>query len=125
MHELGIATSIFQAARQEALRHPGKRLRKVKIRVGELSGVNPDALNFGFEALVGDSKLESVELEIESCPRRQRCPACGLDFTVPKYDLKCPRCGTEETEFAGGDELELASLEMEDYEPGAVTAQGS
>ena len=125
MHELGIATSILQAARQEALRHPGAHLRRVKVRVGELSGVNPDALSFGFEALVRDSKLEPLELEIESCPRQQRCPACALTFTVAEYDLRCPQCGTEDTAFAGGDELELASLEMEDHEQGAAAAQSA
>ncbi|MGE5204176.1 MAG: hydrogenase maturation nickel metallochaperone HypA [Chlamydiota bacterium] len=122
MHELGIATSVLQAARQEALRHPGSRLRKVKLRLGELSGVNAEALSFCFEVLTREGNREPLELEIESCPRRQRCPACEQTFTVRDYDLTCPTCGAAETEFAGGDELELASLEMEDYEPSAAAA---
>ena len=124
MHELGIATSILQSAREEARRHPGARLRAVRVRVGEFSGVNPDALSFGFEALARGSEFGQVKLEIETCPRRQHCPRCDRTFTVAEYDLKCPQCGTAETEFAGGDELELASLEMEDYEPSAAGAQG-
>lgn len=123
MHELGIATSILQSAREEALRHPGARLRAVRVRVGELSGVNPDALSFCFETLARESELGPIKLEIESCPRRQHCPRCDQTFTVADYDLKCPQCGTAETEFAGGDELELASLEMEDYEPSIAGAQ--
>jgi hydrogenase nickel incorporation protein HypA/HybF len=125
MHELGIATSVLQAARQEAMRFPGARLRKVKMRLGELAGVNPEALSFCFEVLVRDGKLEPLELEIETCPRRQRCPACGKTFSVPGYDLTCPSCGTQETEFVSGDELELASLEMEDYEPSLAGAEGA
>ena len=125
MHELGIATSVLQAARREAQRHPGARLRKVKVRVGELSGVNPEALSFCFEVLARESNLGSLELEIESCRRRQRCPTCAQTFTVANYDLSCPQCGTAETEFVSGDELELASLEMEDYEPSAAAAQNS
>ncbi|HEV2114504.1 MAG TPA: hydrogenase maturation nickel metallochaperone HypA [Terriglobales bacterium] len=125
MHELGIASSVLQEAREEAQRHPGARLRKVRVRVGELSGVNPDALRFCFEVLVRDAKLEPLELEIETCARQQRCPACDLTFTVAGYDLSCPTCGTAETQFVSGDELELASLEMEDYEPSAIAAQSS
>lgn len=125
MHELGIATSVLQEARREAQRHPGTRLRRIRVRMGELSGVNPEALSFCFEVLVRESKLEPLELEIESCPRRQRCPACGLTFTVANYDLTCPGCGGAPTEFAGGDELELAALEMEDYERSAPEAQSS
>jgi hydrogenase nickel incorporation protein HypA/HybF len=107
---------VLQEVQQEAQRHPGVRLRKVKVRVGELSGVNPEALGFSFEVLVRDAGLEPLELEIETCPRRQRCPTCLQTFAVPEYDLRCPSCGTAETEFAGGDELELASLDTEDYE---------
>ena len=125
MHELGIAASVLQEAQQEALRHPGTRLRMVKVRVGELSGVNPEALSFSFEVLVREAGLEPLGLEIESCPRRQRCPACRETFMVTEYDLCCPNCGTAETEFAGGDELELASLEMEDYESSVAGAKGS
>ncbi len=125
MHELGIATAVLQEARQEAQRHAGARLRKIRLRVGELSGVNAEALRFGFEVLARESELEPLELEIENCPRRQRCPACELTFTVANYDLTCPGCGSAQTEFVSGDELEVASLEMEDYEPGAAGAQGS
>jgi hydrogenase nickel incorporation protein HypA/HybF len=125
MHELGIATSVLQAARQEAGRHPGARLRKVKVRVGELAGVNPEALSFCFEVLVREGNLQPLELEIESCARRQHCRTCGLTFAVAGYELACPGCGAAETEFVSGDELELASLEMEDYEPSAAAAEGS
>ena len=125
MHELGIANSVLQAAREEAQRRPGTRLRKLRLRVGELSGVNPEALRFCFEILARESNLEPPELEIESCPRRQRCRACDLTFTVADYDLNCPSCGAGKTEFVSGDELELASLEMEEYEPSIAGAESS
>jgi hydrogenase nickel incorporation protein HypA/HybF len=125
MHELGIAASVLQEAQQEARRHPRTRLRKVKVRVGEFSGVNPEALSFSFEVLARHAGIEPLELEIELCPRRQRCPACQRTFTVAEYDLRCPSCGSPGTEFAGGDELELASLEMEDYEPSVAGAKSS
>lgn len=120
MHELGIANSVLQEAQQQASCHPGARLRKVKLRVGEMSGVNPEALRFCFEVLARDSQVGPVELEIELCARRQRCPGCNRTFTVVNYNLTCPHCGSAQTEFAGGDELELSSLEMEDYAPGAA-----
>lgn len=125
MHELGIAASVLQEAQQEAQRHPGTRLRKVTVRVGELSGVNPEALSFSFEVLVREAGLEPLGLEIESCARKQRCHKCEKTFTVANYELICPHCGTAETEFVGGDELELASLEMEDYEPSLAAAKSS
>jgi hydrogenase nickel incorporation protein HypA/HybF len=113
MHELGIAHSVLEAVRAEARLHPGARLTKVGVRVGELSGVEPDSLSFCFEALVAGSDLAPLELAIERCPRRHRCPACDFSFVVVEYELACPRCGKAQTDCIGGEELELSFLEVE------------
>lgn len=114
MHELSIAKSLLESVRAEIAQRPGARLHKVGLRVGELCGVNADALSFSFEVLVKGTDLEAVELEIESCPRRQRCPQCSNVFKVENYDLACPNCGTSRTECVGGQELEFSYLELEE-----------
>ncbi len=113
MHEIGIAQSVLEAVEAEARRYPGARLLKVGLRVGELSGVDPDALAFCFEALTRGTEWERLALEIEACPRRHRCPACGAAFPVVDYDVVCPACANPQTECIGGDELELAYVQME------------
>ena len=114
MHELGIANSVLEAARAEMQQRPGARLVKIGLRVGELSGVDPEALRFGFDALARGTDLETASLEIEFCPRRQRCPACGREFTVVDFEVACPGCAEARTECISGDELSLAYLEMEE-----------
>ena len=114
MHELSIANSILDAVRAEAARRPGARLVKVGVRVGELSGIQPDALSFSFEALVRGSNLEPLALEIEDCPRRQRCPECGREFQVHDFDITCPDCGEASTRCISGDELDLIYMEIEE-----------
>lgn len=114
MHELSIADAVLSAVRAEAERHPGARLTKVGVRVGELSGVNADALSFCFESLVQGTELEPLALEVEACPRRHRCPRCSCTFAVVDYDVACPDCGASPTDCIGGDELELAYLEVEE-----------
>lgn len=113
MHELSIADAILDAVRSEADKRPGAHISKVGVRIGALSGVEPEALSFGFSALVQGTTLEPLTLEIERVPRRQRCPACDVTFDVADDNLACPRCGHIETQFAGGDELDLAYLEIE------------
>ena len=124
MHELGIANSLLQLAREEAQRHPGARIRRLRVRIGELSGVNADALSFGFEVLARDSGLTGLTLDIEYAPRQQHCPACDHTFVVRDYDITCPACGAAETKFASGDELEVVSLEMDD-DRSTVTTQSA
>ncbi len=114
MHELSIATAILDSVAREVSRHGGVRPTKVGVRIGELSGVDPDALSFGFEALVKDSAWEPLTLEIEFCPRRQRCPACGSTFAAKNFEIACPQCGAASTECISGNELDIAYLEVEE-----------
>jgi hydrogenase nickel incorporation protein HypA/HybF len=117
MHEMAIAGSVLEALEKEAARFPGKRIAKVGLRIGELAGVDRQALSFCFEALVRETEWEPLELAIEFCPRRHRCDACSQEFVVEQYQVACPLCGSLRTSFRGGDELELAYLEVEDREP--------
>lgn len=117
MHEMGIANSVLEAVRAEAARHPRAQPRKVAVRIGELAGLDSSALRFCIEALIRETNLAALELEIETCPRRHRCPRCGGQFNVKDYNFQCPGCGEMATECISGDQLELAYLEVNEHEP--------
>jgi hydrogenase nickel incorporation protein HypA/HybF len=117
MHEIGIVEAILDAVKTEARLRPGSVPRKVAVRIGELAAVDPEALRFSFEALTRATELEALELEIEMGPRRHLCSHCNLQYHVVEFDLHCPQCGQESTRCVGGEELEIAYLEMETYEP--------
>jgi len=114
LHELSIAAAILDRVAAEAARHAGSRFTKVGVRVGELSGVDPEALSFGFQALTMESEWGRLALEIEYCPRRQRCRHCQHTFPSDNYETQCPKCGAAETEVAAGEELDIAFIETED-----------
>jgi hydrogenase nickel incorporation protein HypA/HybF len=114
MHEMGIANSILEAVRTEARRFPGGHICKVGVRIGELAGVDPDSMSFCFEALVRETELEPLTIEIENCSRRHQCRACQDIFPAPMEGTRCPACGAMDSLFVAGDELELSYLEVED-----------
>jgi hydrogenase nickel incorporation protein HypA/HybF len=114
MHELGITNSILTTVREQATLHTGARVVAVGIELGELSGVSPDALTFSFESLVKGSDLDPLELRIENIPRRHHCPKCELEFKVVDFDTTCPQCGEQRTRFAGGDEINIIYMEIEE-----------
>lgn len=114
MHELSIASAILDQVVAEAQRRPGARFTKVGVRVGEISGVDPEALSFGFECLVKGSEYEPLPLDIQFCPRMQRCPACAHEFPAPDSLTACPRCKSSETVCIGGEELDIAFMEIEE-----------
>jgi Zn finger protein HypA/HybF involved in hydrogenase expression len=65
MHEVGIAASVLDAVRAQVAQRPGSRATAVGVRIGSLAGVDAESLQFGFDALVKDSDLEPLRLEIE------------------------------------------------------------
>jgi hydrogenase nickel incorporation protein HypA/HybF len=113
VHELSIAAAILDSVQAQAERH-NAHISKVGIRLGELSGVDADALAFGFEALIKDTDMEPLSLEIERRPRIQKCAECECEFPAPESQTACPQCGSGATSCVGGEELDIAFMELED-----------
>ncbi len=116
MHEMGIANSILDGVAAEVRRRPGVRPLKVGVRVGELAGLDPDALRFAFEAMTIETPLAGLELDIEYRASRSRCRECSHEFEVHNFELLCPACGSLSADRISGDELEFAYLEIEEPE---------
>jgi hydrogenase nickel incorporation protein HypA/HybF len=112
VHELSIAQSLVETIRETVAAHPGSRVTRVGVRVGELSGVQPDALRFSFDVIIRGSELEHAELDIERVGLRQHCEACAKDFPVVEFTLICPDCGAP-TRAVSGDELQMTYVELE------------
>jgi len=123
MHEMGIANSILDGVAAELRRRPASRAVKVGVRIGELAGVDPDALHFAFEALTIDTPLAGLTLEVQYVPPRSRCRDCHREFDVRNYELLCPACGSLGADRISGDELEFMYLEIEDQSPEEILKQ--
>jgi hydrogenase nickel incorporation protein HypA/HybF len=113
MHELSIAQSIADSAREHAAAHGARRVLRIGVRVGEISGVNADALEFCFGMTVKDTELEGAALELERIGVRYRCGRCTEEFAAADFTIACPACSSNETRMVAGDELALSFLELE------------
>jgi hydrogenase nickel incorporation protein HypA/HybF len=114
LHEIGIASSILETVDAEAHKRPGEKIIAVGLRIGELSSISPEALTFAFEVLTRETPWENLGVEIEWCPRRQKCRGCGEEFTVADFEMACPKCGDERSTCISGTELDIAYLELEE-----------
>lgn len=110
---MGIANSILERVATELRRQPATRPTRVGVRIGELAGVDPEALRFAFDALTLNTACAGMQLAVEFCLPRSRCRACSCEFEVKNLDPLCPACGSTNAECIGGDELEFAYLEVE------------
>ncbi|RPJ85229.1 MAG: hydrogenase maturation nickel metallochaperone HypA [Acidobacteria bacterium] len=113
VHELSIAQSLVESVRAEMSGHADARVARIGLKVGDLSGVQPDALRFSFEIIVRGTELEQAALDIERVPLTCRCAACNTDFPVLDYRTCCPGCGGEAATPVSGGELQLTYLELE------------
>lgn len=114
MHELSIAESIVEAVLQEKRRRGFQHVRKVGLRVGALSGVMVEALEFSFQAIVHGTELDGAELCVEYLPVKIRCKTCGNRQTLDDNLFLCPQCGSADVDILQGEELDIAYLEVED-----------
>ena len=112
MHETSIALAVVDqiARRAEQDGHDG--VRAVVLRVGELAGVVPDALEFCFAQVCAGTVAEGAALRIEAVPALGRCGTCPDDWPVGMPpDLTCPACGEPAAHLISGRELEIAAVE--------------
>src|ERR1700690_697161 len=93
MHELSIAESLLEIALENCRNQGFGRIGSIKVQVGKASGVMPDALLFGFNALKEGTVADQAVLEVEEVPLAGHCNDCGKDFvTEESYVLSCPHC---------------------------------
>ena len=113
MHELSIMQSALSMALDQARQAGARQVLVIRLRIGALSGVAPDALQFAFEALAPGTLAEQAELAIEPVPARFWCADCRGEFASDDLFAECPGCHRPSGELRAGRELEVASLEIE------------
>lgn len=112
MHELSIALSMIEEIEEQAEKHGGGAVEAVYVRIGVLSGVDPQALRFAYELACEGTTLANSRLEIESVGLLVFCPGCAMTHTPDPQHILCPRCITPEQEILEGRELEVRALEL-------------
>ena len=109
MLELALTQSVVDMVRD---RTADRRVSTVRLQVGRLSGVVPDAMQFCYELVTAGTPLAGSMLEIEQTPGRAHCRTCGDHFAMIDLILLCP-CGSADVEVVTGKELRVISVEME------------
>lgn len=112
MHEVGLMHSTLKLAEKQAQANGATQIHRLRLRVGAMSGVVPEALEFAFQALRPETMAAQAVLEIETVPAVSWCAACQAEFPSEDLIFECPRCQRPSAELRRGTELELASVEI-------------
>lgn len=113
MHEFGVALEILKTCREAAAEYRDAKIFSVKIRVGELTAIEPDLLRSAWEAAVAGQAEEGARLEVEWRPARQFCAECQAEKTRTQgsWLRLCPDCGMPLL-VEGGDDLDVLQIEI-------------
>ena len=113
MHELSLCARIVDVLREQADVQDYARVKTVRLEVGELAGVEIEALRFGFDVATRGTLADGADLEVVPVPGAARCIACASEVETHQRFDPCPRCGSYQLQVTAGDELRIKELEVE------------
>jgi hydrogenase nickel incorporation protein HypA/HybF len=114
MHELTIAQNILEIVQQSVPEEKAQWVRWIRMRVGPLSGIVADSLEFCFEAITNGTNMRNARLAIEHAPMTFRCKNCRNEFQTDDLAFLCPACQSSDLELISGKELEILEIELID-----------
>ena len=113
MHELSIVANLFEILEEKAKEKKAKKITRVKVQVGALSGVVPELLKTSFDIFKKDTLAAEAKLEIQKIPLKIKCLKCGQETTKDDYVFICEKCASRELKTLSGTELLLEKVELE------------
>jgi hydrogenase nickel incorporation protein HypA/HybF len=109
VHELALTESLVEAIEQ---RLPDARISRVRLRVGRLMAVAPEALVFCFDVCTQGTRLAGATLEIVEVAARGRCRGCGCEGELDTVTASCQACAGFDVELLAGRDLQIESVEV-------------
>ncbi len=110
MHELSITRNVVAILSERAA---GQRVIRVRLEIGCLTAVMPDAIRFCFDICAVDTPVAGAALEIDEIPGLGCCDDCGCEVRLNALTGRCPRCGTANLRLIAGQELNIKEMEVE------------
>ena len=112
MHEMALCEAIVQALEEQATVHAYTRVKRVRLAVGPLSCVEPEALRFSFDACTRGTLADGAVLDIIDTEGTAWCFGCCKTFPVTGHGQECPACGGHQVQVMTGDEFTIKDMEV-------------
>jgi hydrogenase nickel incorporation protein HypA/HybF len=111
MHEYSIVMALLDSVEREASARQARAVQQIRVRIGELAGVEPELLKSAFEMARERTICADAQLELVPVTARWSCPSCET-VIAQGAPLHCASCQVP-ARLASGDEILLERIEME------------
>ena len=112
MHEYSIVQSLLNSCEENAVANDSSKVTKVVVKIGVMSGVEPDLLQTAFDTFKEHTMCEEAEFIINIQPLLIKCHGCGEESTLSKNEYCCPNCQGVDVDVLDGEEMYLMQLEL-------------
>jgi hydrogenase nickel incorporation protein HypA/HybF len=113
MHELAVTQSMVNLVLEEARKGNARKVKRINLVLGELSGVVGDCVQFYFSLMSKDTIAEGAAISFSTVPTQAKCRQCAKVFEVKESDWICPDCHSVSVDLVAGNELFVESIEVE------------
>ena len=113
VHELPIAESVLELALEHAERAGGGRITGLHLRIGRLSSVVDESLQFYWDLISEDTPAEGARLHFHRIPLAFRCEDCETEFEPEGEDFSCTACSSPRVRVVQGNEFLLEAIDLE------------
>ena len=113
MHEYSIVQSLVESCEEHANSNNAKKVTKVVVKIGVMSGVEPHLLKEAFEVFKEGSICDGCEFVMNIQKVKVECLACGKTNELEKNEYLCPECKSIDIKIIDGEDMFLMQLELE------------
>lgn len=114
MHELPVTQSIVNIVCDEARKHKLKKVNEIRLKIGEISGLVPDCIQYYFDIISENTIAKGAVIKIEKIPLKMKCKNCGFTANFDVFNgSKCIECDSNELTRVSGNEFYIDSIEAE------------
>jgi hydrogenase nickel incorporation protein HypA/HybF len=110
MHEYAVADNIAELVLETA---KGRRLEKINLAIGALSGVFTESLTMYLILILEEKGHLGVKIATKEIPATFHCD-CGKEYTAAKMIDACPSCGGYNRKIVSGKDCIVESIEVND-----------
>lgn len=112
MHEISLVRNIFSTLEEQYPDILPQQINCIYMQLGELSNVQPIALQNAFEAVIEeDTRYGQAQLDITVTPVLIYCDACQKTIGIKDYHFVCT-CGKPSKQMVQGDEVLITKVEF-------------
>jgi hydrogenase nickel incorporation protein HypA/HybF len=113
MHEMSIVQGLIAIIKEEMDNAKATRLRSVRVKIGEMAGILPDALKTAFEIVTVGNEMNGAELNMDIAPLMGYCRKCNKEFKIIDYNFTCLECHSSDIDIISGREMNIVEIEVD------------